>query len=110
MAFKRLIPTFNRILIEKIVTTPKTSAGILIPESANKVQFKTSSCFCYSTIFNYSIWLEIVAFYDPWISYDQYPTLNFFYEYPDCDLARWIDLMWIIFEFDSFMGWSVMKF
>ncbi|KAJ8446829.1 hypothetical protein Cgig2_016139 [Carnegiea gigantea] len=37
MAFKRLIPTFNRILVEKIVTAPKTTAGILIPESANKL-------------------------------------------------------------------------
>ncbi len=29
---KRLIPTLNRILVEKIVPPSKTSAGILLPE------------------------------------------------------------------------------
>jgi len=75
MAFKRLIPTFNRILVEKIVTTPKTTAGILIPESANKVQFKPSSCFASLIEFRYAIWLEIAAFYDPRIR--PIPNLKF---------------------------------
>ncbi|KNA19109.1 hypothetical protein SOVF_064700 [Spinacia oleracea] len=34
---KRLIPTFNRILIEKITAPTKTNAGILLPESSNKL-------------------------------------------------------------------------
>lgn len=34
---KRLIPTFNRILVEKISAPPKTTAGILLPESASKL-------------------------------------------------------------------------
>ncbi|CAO2837414.1 unnamed protein product [Amaranthus hypochondriacus] len=34
---KRLIPTFNRILIEKITAPAKTTAGILLPESSNKL-------------------------------------------------------------------------
>jgi len=34
---KRLIPTFNRILVEKIVPPSKTSAGILLPEKSSQV-------------------------------------------------------------------------
>lgn len=34
---KRLIPCFNRILIEKIVPPSKTSAGILLPEKTSQV-------------------------------------------------------------------------
>ncbi|KAM5567018.1 hypothetical protein ABKV19_015241 [Rosa sericea] len=34
---KRLIPTLNRVLIEKIVPPSKTTAGILLPESSAKV-------------------------------------------------------------------------
>ena len=34
---KRLIPTFNRVLIEKIIPPSKTSAGILLPEKSNKL-------------------------------------------------------------------------
>ncbi|CAO2832652.1 unnamed protein product [Amaranthus hypochondriacus] len=34
---KRLIPTFNRILIEKITAPAKTTTGILLPESSNKL-------------------------------------------------------------------------
>ncbi|KAH7570979.1 hypothetical protein JRO89_XS05G0232800 [Xanthoceras sorbifolium] len=33
---KRLIPTLNRVLIEKIVPPSKTSAGILLPEKSSK--------------------------------------------------------------------------
>ncbi|KAL2925327.1 10 kDa chaperonin mitochondrial [Bienertia sinuspersici] len=34
---KRLIPTFNRILVEKITAPAKTSSGILLPESSSKL-------------------------------------------------------------------------
>ncbi|KAL5761053.1 hypothetical protein ACOSP7_019550 [Xanthoceras sorbifolium] len=34
---KRLIPTLNRVLIEKIVPPSKTSAGILLPEKSSKL-------------------------------------------------------------------------
>ncbi|NP_001235740.1 10 kDa chaperonin-like [Glycine max] len=34
---KRLIPCFNRILIEKIVPPSKTSAGILLPEKTSQL-------------------------------------------------------------------------
>jgi len=34
---KRLIPTFNRILVEKIVPPAKTSAGILLPEKTSQL-------------------------------------------------------------------------
>ncbi|KAK3221754.1 hypothetical protein Dsin_008779 [Dipteronia sinensis] len=34
---KRLLPTLNRVLIEKIVPPSKTSAGILLPEKSNKL-------------------------------------------------------------------------
>ncbi|CAM8969704.1 unnamed protein product [Rhodiola kirilowii] len=34
---KRLIPTLNRILIEKIVPPSRTSAGILLPEKTNQL-------------------------------------------------------------------------
>ncbi|KAA0046322.1 hypothetical protein IC582_021970 [Cucumis melo] len=34
---KRLIPSLNRVLIEKIVPPSKTSAGILLPESSSKL-------------------------------------------------------------------------
>ncbi|XP_074292470.1 10 kDa chaperonin, mitochondrial-like [Silene latifolia] len=36
-AAKRLIPTLNRILVEKIIAPSKTSAGILLPESSAKL-------------------------------------------------------------------------
>ncbi|KAE8037317.1 hypothetical protein FH972_009913 [Carpinus fangiana] len=35
---KRLIPSFNRVLIEKIVPPTKTNTGILLPESTTKLQ------------------------------------------------------------------------
>ncbi|RWW74964.1 hypothetical protein BHE74_00017042, partial [Ensete ventricosum] len=35
---KRLIPLFNRVLVEKIVPPSKTSAGILLPEKTTKVK------------------------------------------------------------------------
>ncbi|GMH15168.1 hypothetical protein Nepgr_017009 [Nepenthes gracilis] len=34
---KRLIPSLNRILIEKIVAPSKTSTGILLPETSSKL-------------------------------------------------------------------------
>ena len=34
---KRLIPTLNRVLVEKILPPTKTTAGILLPEKASKV-------------------------------------------------------------------------
>ncbi|CAM8886450.1 unnamed protein product [Rhodiola kirilowii] len=34
---KRLIPTLNRILVEKIVPPARTSAGILLPEKTNQL-------------------------------------------------------------------------
>lgn len=34
---KRLIPTFNRILVEKIVPPSKTSAGVLLPEKTSQL-------------------------------------------------------------------------
>ncbi|KAF5751840.1 Chaperonin 10 isoform 1 [Tripterygium wilfordii] len=34
---KRLIPTFNRVLIEKVVPPAKTNAGILLPEKSSKL-------------------------------------------------------------------------
>ncbi|XP_062111123.1 10 kDa chaperonin, mitochondrial-like [Humulus lupulus] len=37
MASKRLLPTLNRVLIEKIAQPSKTNAGILLPESSTKL-------------------------------------------------------------------------
>ncbi|XP_052204313.1 10 kDa chaperonin, mitochondrial-like [Diospyros lotus] len=34
---KRLIPTFNRVLVEKLVPPSKTTAGILLPEKSSKL-------------------------------------------------------------------------
>ncbi|RDX64312.1 10 kDa chaperonin, mitochondrial [Mucuna pruriens] len=34
---KRLIPLFNRVLVEKIVPPSKTNAGILLPEKSSKL-------------------------------------------------------------------------
>ncbi|XP_010527784.1 PREDICTED: 10 kDa chaperonin, mitochondrial-like [Tarenaya hassleriana] len=34
---KRLIPTFNRVLVQKIVQPTKTDAGILLPEKSAKL-------------------------------------------------------------------------
>ncbi|XP_019437084.1 PREDICTED: 10 kDa chaperonin, mitochondrial-like [Lupinus angustifolius] len=34
---KRLIPLFNRVLVEKIVPPSKTNAGILLPEKSTKL-------------------------------------------------------------------------
>ncbi|EYU30068.1 hypothetical protein ABFS82_05G041600 [Erythranthe guttata] len=34
---KRLIPTLNRVLVEKIVAPSKTTAGILLPEKSSKL-------------------------------------------------------------------------
>ncbi|PIN02436.1 Mitochondrial chaperonin [Handroanthus impetiginosus] len=34
---KRLIPTLNRVLVEKIVPPSKTTAGILLPEKSAKL-------------------------------------------------------------------------
>lgn len=40
---KRLIPSFNRILVEKIVPPSKTSAGILLPEKSSQVSTNSLS-------------------------------------------------------------------
>ncbi|KAE8690870.1 10 kDa chaperonin [Hibiscus syriacus] len=34
---KRLIPTLNRVLVEKILPPSKTTAGILLPEKSTKL-------------------------------------------------------------------------
>ncbi|XP_043701761.1 10 kDa chaperonin, mitochondrial-like [Telopea speciosissima] len=34
---KRLIPSLNRVLVEKIVPPTKTTAGILLPEKTNQL-------------------------------------------------------------------------
>ncbi|KAA8532566.1 hypothetical protein F0562_032618 [Nyssa sinensis] len=34
---KRLIPTLNRVLVQKIVPPAKTTAGILLPEKSTKL-------------------------------------------------------------------------
>ncbi|XP_062150139.1 10 kDa chaperonin [Alnus glutinosa] len=34
---KRLIPSLNRVLVEKILPPTKTTAGILLPEKASKL-------------------------------------------------------------------------
>ncbi|KAA3471684.1 10 kDa chaperonin-like [Gossypium australe] len=34
---KRLIPSFNRILVEKIIPPSKTTSGILLPEKTSKL-------------------------------------------------------------------------
>ncbi|KAG8382771.1 hypothetical protein BUALT_Bualt05G0111900 [Buddleja alternifolia] len=34
---KRLIPTLNRVLVEKLIPPSKTSAGILLPERSSKL-------------------------------------------------------------------------
>ncbi|XP_059649552.1 10 kDa chaperonin, mitochondrial [Cornus florida] len=34
---KRLVPTLNRVLVEKIVPPSKTTAGILLPEKSTKL-------------------------------------------------------------------------
>ncbi|AES71495.1 hypothetical protein MTR_3g077580 [Medicago truncatula] len=46
---KRLIPTFNCILAEKIVPPSKTSAGVLLPEKTSQLKYlvkKKVGCFC----------------------------------------------------------------
>ncbi|KAK4763832.1 hypothetical protein SAY87_013270 [Trapa incisa] len=34
---KRLIPSLNRVLVEKVIPPSKTSAGILLPEKTSKL-------------------------------------------------------------------------
>ncbi|KAH0863988.1 hypothetical protein HID58_081199 [Brassica napus] len=34
---KRLVPTFNRILVQRVIQPAKTESGILLPEKASKV-------------------------------------------------------------------------
>ncbi|RID46616.1 hypothetical protein BRARA_I03263 [Brassica rapa] len=36
---KRLIPTLNRVLVEKILQPSKTVSGILLPETSSQVSF-----------------------------------------------------------------------
>lgn len=35
--WKRLVPSLNRVLVEKIVPSSKTSSGILLPEKSTKL-------------------------------------------------------------------------
>ncbi|CAH9111722.1 unnamed protein product [Cuscuta epithymum] len=37
MSWKRLVPTLNRVLVEKINAPAKTSGGILLPEKSSKL-------------------------------------------------------------------------
>ncbi|VFQ85919.1 unnamed protein product [Cuscuta campestris] len=37
MSWKRLVPTFNRVLVEKITAPAKTTGGILLPEKSAKL-------------------------------------------------------------------------
>lgn len=64
---KRLIPTLNRILVEKIVPPTKTNTGILLPEKTAKVlPGRTSSSFLFlyvglaaarwSPVFKFELW------------------------------------------------------
>lgn len=88
---KRLIPLFNRILVEKIVPPSKTNSGILLPEKTTKVFFLhfpflhfhsssaelmqdwvvlknsnfESSGFCLS--FSIGSWLVRILVFSPWI-------------------------------------------
>lgn len=41
---KRLLPTLNRVLVEKLVPPSKTNAGILLPEKSSKASVR-SCCF-----------------------------------------------------------------
>ncbi|CAN7134226.1 unnamed protein product, partial [Brassica rapa subsp. narinosa] len=34
---KRLVPTFNRILVQRVIQPAKTESGILLPEKASKL-------------------------------------------------------------------------
>jgi hypothetical protein len=36
-AIKRLLPSFNRVLVEKIVLPKKSAGGILLPETSKQV-------------------------------------------------------------------------
>ena len=36
---KRLIPSLNRVLVEKIIPPSKTNTGVLLPEKTKKVKF-----------------------------------------------------------------------
>lgn len=58
---KRLIPSFNRVLIEKIVPPTKTNSGILLPESTSKVKsfslFLFFSCWGNCWKRDYQLWI-----------------------------------------------------
>lgn len=56
---KRLIPTLNRVLIEKIVPPSKTTAGILLPESSAKVN-KTYP----SSVSSNCLWVSVCDWVD----------------------------------------------
>lgn len=46
---KRLVPTFNRILVQRVIQPAKTESGILVPEKSSKV---TIACFSFLTIWS----------------------------------------------------------
>lgn len=78
---KRLIPSFNRVLVEKIVPPTKTNSGVLLPESTTKVKsFSLSLSFSllfllmlrkllekrYCIDFEFFIFLLFVVFFLAW--------------------------------------------
>lgn len=55
---KRLIPSLNRVLVEKIVPPSKTSAGILLPEKSSKVP---------SLFLHFVVWIRISIRESVWL-------------------------------------------
>ncbi|CAA6661963.1 unnamed protein product [Spirodela intermedia] len=43
---RRLLPSLNRVLVEKVVPPTKTNAGILLPEKTTKRQGRSSGSWC----------------------------------------------------------------
>nr|GMD68191.1 10 kDa chaperonin-like [Ipomoea batatas] len=44
MSWKRLVPTLNRVLVEKITAPAKTTSGILLPEKSSKLNSGKVCC------------------------------------------------------------------
>ncbi|KAH0454593.1 hypothetical protein IEQ34_016517 [Dendrobium chrysotoxum] len=65
---KRLIPAFNRILVEKIVPPTKTNTGILLPEKNSKVGLDSCSCFLqYWLLMSFCVLLAYFVVFAGWI-------------------------------------------
>ncbi|CAI0545820.1 unnamed protein product [Linum tenue] len=58
---KRLIPAFNRILVEKTVPPSKTTAGILLPEKTSKVNHQPSIAPLPVLFFSFNLWSSSAA-------------------------------------------------